>query len=96
LAGTSALFFWCIEGFWKTFQYAYYDRLGKLEDYFAGKSSAPAPLQIGRSWNERWKEGGVRRLFRIMLWPHVWLPHGVAFLLASALLLFHFLQFVTV
>ena len=96
LAGLSALLFWSIEGLWKSFQDAHYGRLYALEDYFAGTSPPPAPLQIGRSWYARWKGGGMRRLLRIMTWPHVWLPHGVACLLALVLLGLHVLGIVPV
>ncbi len=96
LAGLSALLFWCIEGLWKTFQDAHYGRLYVLEDYFAGNSPPPAPLQIGRSWYARWKAGRNRKLLRVMTWPHVWLPHGVACLLALVLLVLHFLGIVPV
>lgn len=80
LAGISALLFWLVEGLWKTFQYAYYARIRRIENYFAGNKSNIQPLQISTSWSESWHEGGIRRLFRIMAWPHVFLPHGVVFL----------------
>ena len=85
IASLSALMFWLIEGFWKTFQYAHYKRSGQLEDYFAGKQLDLQPMQIGRSWFIHWKKGGVKRLFRIMSWPHVALPHIAAFVLGVAL-----------
>ena len=75
LAGFSAVLFWLIEGYWKTFQYAYYDRSGKIEDYFAEKRKDIIPLQIGRDWFKRWQGGGSKRLWRIMFWSHVALPH---------------------
>jgi hypothetical protein len=61
---------------WKTSQYAFYRRLSVLEDFFAGKGEPLAPFQIGRSWYERWSKLGVRRMFRILLWPRVALPHA--------------------
>jgi hypothetical protein len=75
----SAALFWTIEGYWKTFQYAYYDRSGKIERFFAGEINQLVPLQIGSSWFKRWKTGGNRRLLRIMFWPHVALPHVLIF-----------------
>ena len=79
-AGISALLFWLIEGLWKTFQYAYYARIKGIENHWAGNESEMKPLQIAASWSKSWHEGGVRRLFRILLWPHVFLPHAVVFL----------------
>lgn len=86
VASLSALLFWFIEGFWKTFQDAYYDRTSKLEDYFAGRRQGLVPMQIGKSWLARYKKRGSKRLFHIMLkWPHVFLPHAVVFTLGLLL-----------
>ena len=71
----SACLFWLIEGMWKTFQYAHYDRAGKIERYFAGEVKELFPLQIGASWFKTWKKGGNRRLLRIMARRNVCLPH---------------------
>ena len=81
IAALSALMFWLIEGFWKTFQVAYYDRSGKLEKYFSGSCTDLEPMQIGSAWFAHWRKGGVKKLLRIMLWPHVILPHGVVVVL---------------
>jgi hypothetical protein len=73
--------FWWIECMWKVSQYAFYQRINVLEDFFAGKCEMPAPFQIGRSWYERWSRIGVRKMCRILMWPRVALPHAaVAFL----------------
>ena len=96
IASLSALMFWIIEGLWKTFQYAHYDRSGKLENYFAGKRKNLNPMQIGTSWYTQWKKGGNKRLFRIMGWPHVYLPHGVVFLLGIMLYFFSVLSWLVV
>jgi hypothetical protein len=77
--------FWWIECMWKTSQYAFYRRISVLEDYFAGKGERPAPFQIGRSWYERWSSLGVRRMFRILFWPRVALPHAAVALLGVTL-----------
>lgn len=79
VASFSACLFWLIEGLWKTFQYAHYDRTGKIERYFAGELKDLIPLQIGASWYKRWKAGGFRRLLRIMSWANVALPHVLIF-----------------
>ena len=67
VASFSSLLFWLIEGYWKTFQYAYYERTGKIENFFLNQSENIVPLQIGTSWYKRWKSGGRKRLSRIML-----------------------------
>lgn len=73
--------FWWIECMWKTSQYAFYHRINVLEDYFAGKGEQPVPFQIGRFWYERWSRLGLRKMFRILTWPRVALPHAaVAFM----------------
>ena len=77
--------FWWIECMWKTSQYAFYRRISVLEDYFAGKGGRPDPFQIGRSWYERWSTLGVRRMFRILFWPRVALPHAAVALLGVTL-----------
>ena len=96
LAALSALIFWIIEGFWKTFQYAHYDRSGKIEKYFAGAGGDIWPMQIGRSWYVNWKKGGFKRLVRVLGWPHVLLPHLAVVGLALILLAFHFSGLVSV
>ena len=80
VSAISSLLFWVIEGFWKTFQYGYYNRSGNLEKYFAGKSIEIYPMQIGGEWYAHWKKGGTKRLLRIMHWPWVALPHVFVFL----------------
>jgi len=76
-ASLAALLFWLIDSYWKTFQFAYYKRIGQIEDYLSNKTSQIATPQIGTVWGESYHEGGRKRFFTIMLWPHVFLPHGV-------------------
>ena len=87
VSSISALLFWFIEGSWKTFQYAYYDRSGDIEKYFRGEKKISAPFQIGTSWFRRWQSGGVARLKKILLWPHVALPHVIVAVLGVVLFL---------
>jgi hypothetical protein len=77
VSSISALLFWFLEGSWKTFQYAHYDRSGKIEAYFRGEGKLDSAFQIGTSWHRGWISGGPRTLRQIMLWPHVALPHVV-------------------
>jgi len=95
LASLSTILFWLIEGYWKTFQYAYYDRTGKIEKYFEGDSNNIVPLQIGSSWYKRWKAGGRKRITRIMLWPHVALPHAIVFIIGIVLYIMTTLKIIT-
>ena len=86
VASFSALIFWFLEGQWKSFQYAYYDRSEKIEKYFNGQGQTHIkPMQIGSSWYANWKKGGFKRLFRMMLWPHVMLPHFAVFIVGIIL-----------
>jgi hypothetical protein len=82
IAALSALVFWIVEALWKTNQQAYYPRIWKIERHFrdAGTEKAEEirPFAIGLSWGDSFrKEGSYWRSYRIMLWPHVALPHAV-------------------
>jgi hypothetical protein len=77
VAAFGSCVFWLIECMWKTFQYAFYERINAIEDYFGGKGPAPVPLQIGRAWYERWTTLGAKKHFQIMTWPRVALPHAL-------------------
>jgi len=77
--------FWWIECMWKTFQYAFYERINLIEDFFAGKCDRPLPLQIGRSWYERWSCLGGKKMCRILIWPRVALPHAAIAILGFTL-----------
>jgi hypothetical protein len=98
IASLSAAMFWLIEGLWKTFQYAHYKRAVVIETYFAeqGQAAEVPPMQIGSSWQVQWKRGGKRRLFRLMRWPHVYLPHAVVFGLGILLYLGELAGWITV
>jgi hypothetical protein len=77
--------FWWIECMWKTFQYAFYERINLLEDFFAGKAKRPAPFQIGRSWYCRWSGLGFKKMCCILCWPRVALPHAAVVFLGVTL-----------
>jgi hypothetical protein len=89
VAAVGSCLFWTIETMWKTFQYAFYERINEIEDFFAGKAAAPVPLQIGRSWYRRWSCLGAGKFLCIMGWPRVALPHAVVAVLGVALFAFH-------
>ena len=85
----SSALFWLIEGFWKSFQDAYYERAQSIERFFAGENQELVPFQIGPSWYTRWRKGGYRRLVRIMAWQHVALPHALILLVGLVLYALH-------
>lgn len=80
----SSLLFWFLEASWKTFQTAYYDRAEAIESYFRGECTLQ-PFQIGNTWYKSWKAGGPSKLRRVLLWPHVAMPHAAIAALALAL-----------
>ncbi|GFS22334.1 hypothetical protein ElyMa_003361000 [Elysia marginata] len=79
-ASIVSLMFWFIDGAWKTFQYANYRRIVEIEDFMRGDIDNIVNLQIAKSWNKSYHKGGTHRLAKIMLWPHVILPHGAMFI----------------
>jgi hypothetical protein len=85
IAAFGSCLFWWIECMWKTFQYAFYERINAIEDFFAGTGERPVPLQIGRAWYERWSCMGVKKMCRILTWPRVALPHAAVALLGFVL-----------
>lgn len=77
LAAFSAFLFWIIEALWKTFQYAFYQRVYTIERYFSGETDTITAPRIAHAWSQSWHAGGTRRLMTVMMWPHVLLPHAV-------------------
>ncbi|MDW3646065.1 MAG: hypothetical protein R8P61_03305 [Bacteroidia bacterium] len=77
----TAAIFWLIEIQWKNFQYAHYERAGKIESYFAGNLSDIQAMQIGEDWYKSWKKGGISRFLKTALRSHVILPHALLLLI---------------
>ncbi len=96
LSCVSSLMFWLIETYWKTFQYAYYDRTGKIEDYFSGDLKTIVPMQIGKSWYKRYQTGGAKRFMKIMFRPHVSLPHNIVFVSGIVLYILYKISFIRI
>lgn len=89
VGATSALVFWVIEALWKTNQNAFYNRIYQIEAFFRSDSNKCSPLQIAGHWSKAWHKGNKElKSFRVMMWPHVFLPHLVVFL--GGLLLYVF------
>ena len=85
IGSIASLLFWITEGYWKIFQLAYYDRIREIENWFSGgQIQLIFVLQISNSWYKTWK---IRKneLIKVMLWPHVALPHVVIILLGMVL-----------
>jgi hypothetical protein len=75
LAAGSALLFWIIEAFWKSFQLAYLYRIRAIEAYTRGENSNDFTVpDITRTWGIGWRKYSVKT---ILWWPHVCLPHIV-------------------
>ena len=71
----SAAAFWIVEALIKVNQQAYYRRIAEIEEHFAGERETK-PFQIGRAWGAAFDEHRrYRRVFSVMTWPHVFMPH---------------------
>ena len=85
VAFISALLFWFLEAAWKSFQLGYYERSGAIERHFSGEQLLGAPFQVGSAWFRHWHAGGSRAWARLLLWPHVALPHAAVTLIGGLL-----------
>lgn len=85
IAAVSSLGFWMTETYVRVYQYSYYDRLSKIEEYFRNPKKSIHPLQTGSSWSAKFAKIGAEKLLRISFWPEVFLPHIIPFLLAIVL-----------
>lgn len=86
VAAAASTLFWYLEGLWKTFQNAHYYRAHAIEEYFAGTSPNLVPMQIGNNWTAEHKRLTDNfELIRIMLWPHVMLPHAAILMMIGLL-----------
>ncbi|MBG6202699.1 hypothetical protein IWQ48_003846 [Labrenzia sp. EL_13] len=78
IAASSAIIFWLIEALWKTNQYAFYSRIYQIEEAFLNGTEDFPAFQIASSWSKSWNAGRrERKVFQILVWPHVFLPHIV-------------------
>lgn len=85
VASVSALLFWLLEALWKSFQAGYYRRVRAIERHFAGEAPLTSPLQIADTWFRHWQGRGSREWTRMLLWPHVALPHVVVAIIGATL-----------
>jgi len=84
LSSLSAIVFWIIESYWKSFQYPYYDRIEKIEAFFSGESSTITPFQISRTWETTYT---YKTVLKVSLWSNVMMPHIIVFLAGVTLLI---------
>lgn len=71
----AALAFWLVECLLKVNQQAHYARIDSIEEHFAGRGREHA-FQIGKAWEREFAQsGGYKKVFKVMWWPHVLLPH---------------------
>jgi len=87
LSAGSICLFWLVEGFWKQFQYGFYGRSEAIERHFSGEKKLTAAFQIDAHWREYWTSRSRRSLSRVLLRPHVALPHVVILVFALTLFL---------
>jgi hypothetical protein len=91
IAAISAFVFWIVEALWKTNQQAYYARVWEIEVHYQNEGADQIrdirPFAIGLSYDKSFKElGAYSRVWTVMRWPHVALPHIVV-IFAGLLLL---------
>ncbi len=85
----ASLLFWYIEGNWKGFQQSFFYRIHQIEDYFVDSVKNPTvPLQISRNWSKSWNGEFRKKIFQLMLWPGVMLPHILLFVGGICLYIF--------
>lgn len=90
IAAISSLLFWLIEAFWKVNQNSFYDRIYEIENHFKDSKKNPIqPFSIASTWRKSWiSKKRDRYVFKVLAWPHVFLPH--AFISISGILLYFF------
>ena len=96
VAGLSALSFWITEVYIRAYQFAYYDRNGRIEKYFKKKTPSFTPFQTGTSWSESFAKIGPRKLATISIWPEVMFPHILPVALSIGLILMESLNLIRI
>lgn len=87
IAAISSIGFWNTEIWIRMYQYSYYGRLNKIEEFYKGKQKNIIPMQMGSSWFKKFKSIGFRKRVEIAFWPEVRMPHLFIILLASLFLI---------
>jgi uncharacterized protein YybS (DUF2232 family) len=86
IGAIAAMLFWIIEAYWKAFQLSNYARIMAIEAYFRSpRESTIKPLQIASAWSRSYRDYHKKKIFEIIWWPAVMLPHIVLFLGGIAL-----------
>lgn len=77
------ILFWIVEAIWKSFQISDHNRLRQIEDFLDGVAFPDSSVQnIAHGW-ARGKHGVT--IWRILTWPHVFMPHLAMAVIAGAL-----------
>jgi hypothetical protein len=92
-ASLSAMVFWLLESYWKSFQHPFYDRVEMIEAYFSGELSTITPLQISRSWEAKYDK---KIIIKVMFWSNVLIPHIIVFLTGIVLFILSRLSLISV
>jgi hypothetical protein len=77
---------WALEAIWKSFQYAYIERIELLERCFREEVGAVRPFQVFTAWSASYR-ARYRKLgavLRLMAAPFVALPYALIFFSALA------------
>ncbi len=96
LSSFSALVFWILETYWKTFQSAHFARITEIEKYTRGEIEEIVPLQMSRSWNKAYRSRTFRKTFKIFWFSNVAMPHGIVVLFGIVVFMLSHLEIVKV
>ncbi len=75
-AAGASFMFWFIDAYWKSFQQAFFPRIEELESLFEKQSFDKPPFQIKNYWDKSHKKDRNKNFFKVLVWPHIFLPHG--------------------
>ena len=96
LSSFSALIFWILEYYWKSFQDPHFTRINEIESYINGEKDSLEPMQIGKHWEINRKNGEFKRFLSIMRYLNVLTPHFYILLFGLIVFILHKLSWITV
>lgn len=80
LSSFSALIFWFLEYFWKTYQHSHFARIYELEKYFRNNEIEIELYQAASSWDKAFDRMSFKKKRTIFTWSNVMLPHFPIFI----------------
>lgn len=92
-ASLSAIIFWVLEAYWKTFQMPYLVRIDEIEAYYSGKLDTISLFQISRVWKETYNR---KDIYQTMKWLNLMIPHVVITLIGIILFVLDGLSLISV